>query len=564
MTYKRKKYHHGDTHLKKRWRVRNRKKDLDEIDEDLKEEKAEKLLNQDVDLDLPGAAQHYCLHCARYFIDDQALQEHFKTKVHKRRLKALELEPYTIEDSERAAGLGNFKLPAKRKIVTQNSEVLDKDGDVLRCSALFINGSKASENYAFLVPHVDFPEQLQHKDVLQNMLQKRQYKYDLDKLENLWAMYEDLKSLKLEQEHRKSQLTEQFLNLNKENASDSMEKLKIKVQLIKENLKNLKVPLWSAEEAAMVEALKLPNLLHSLTPEGENKVIYEYKTCPTAQKNHYTIGIERNLLCFLRNNTHYLKGDAAVFELGVKFYFSEFLRKNNFVQFSNPDFVKSLVVEGCGFDHANPGTTFILEHTDNTTVHQDKRLHLTGAGSLCTFLAYHAKNVIYSKVLPLKYFSMGRQYVPSKRDNSLFDVSQSSVVQLFAVSKNNEELEEILNEIVDIVKQLYNTFDHHYRLCYVAAHKLHMSESLRVGIEMYSTSLNSYVEVGHISLSGDFFSKRLMFKYTDNKEHKYPHILSGTILNVSKLLGCVLEQDQEFSVPDVCSLNFKKGIVDTL
>ncbi|KAM3964066.1 zinc finger protein 593 homolog [Aphomia sociella] len=134
MTYKRKKYHHGDTHLKKRWRVRNRKKDLDQIDVDLKEENAEVLLNQDVDLDLPGAAQHYCLHCARYFIDEQALKEHFKTKVHKRRLKALELEPYSIEESERAAGHGNFKLASKRKIVTQNTEnsnIIDKDGDVI-------------------------------------------------------------------------------------------------------------------------------------------------------------------------------------------------------------------------------------------------------------------------------------------------------------------------------------------------------------------------------------------------------------------------------------------------
>lgn len=39
MTYKRKKYHVGDTHLKKRWRVRNRKKDLDQIDSDIKEGK---------------------------------------------------------------------------------------------------------------------------------------------------------------------------------------------------------------------------------------------------------------------------------------------------------------------------------------------------------------------------------------------------------------------------------------------------------------------------------------------------------------------------------------------
>ncbi|KAL0867866.1 hypothetical protein ABMA27_008556 [Loxostege sticticalis] len=134
MTYKRKKYHHGDTHLKKRWRLRNRKKDLDQIDVDIKEENAEKLLNQDVDLDLPGSAQHYCIHCARYFIDDQALNEHFKTKVHKRRLKALELEPYSIEESERAAGLGNFKLPSKRKIETQNTkkaDITNKDGDAI-------------------------------------------------------------------------------------------------------------------------------------------------------------------------------------------------------------------------------------------------------------------------------------------------------------------------------------------------------------------------------------------------------------------------------------------------
>jgi len=76
-------------------------------------------VNQEVDLDKPGSAQFYCVHCARYFINDQALQEHFRTKVHKRRLKALELEPHTIEDSERAAGFGSFILPNKRKIETQ-------------------------------------------------------------------------------------------------------------------------------------------------------------------------------------------------------------------------------------------------------------------------------------------------------------------------------------------------------------------------------------------------------------------------------------------------------------
>nr|XP_033200004.1 zinc finger protein 593 homolog [Bombus vancouverensis nearcticus]XP_033200005.1 zinc finger protein 593 homolog [Bombus vancouverensis nearcticus] len=123
MTYKRKKYHRGDTHLKKGWRTKRRTKDLDEIDEDLNDKNVERLLNQKVDLDKPGAGQYYCIHCARYFINDIALSDHFTTKVHKRRLKALELEPYSIEESERAAGKGSYIAPQKRKI-----ETISRDG----------------------------------------------------------------------------------------------------------------------------------------------------------------------------------------------------------------------------------------------------------------------------------------------------------------------------------------------------------------------------------------------------------------------------------------------------
>ena len=60
----------------------------------------------------------YIIH-RRYFIDQDAMKRHFKTKVHKRRLKALETEPHSIEESERAAGIGNFIPPKKRKMETQ-------------------------------------------------------------------------------------------------------------------------------------------------------------------------------------------------------------------------------------------------------------------------------------------------------------------------------------------------------------------------------------------------------------------------------------------------------------
>ncbi|EDV47391.1 zinc finger protein 593 homolog [Drosophila erecta] len=121
MVTKRKKMHYGDTHLQRRWRVRNRRRDLDQIDDDLRTRSGE-LINQNVDLDKPGFAQFYCVHCAKYFIDDTAMQAHFRTKVHKRRLKALEIEPYSIEEAERAAGRGSFVKPKKRSMETQPSK----------------------------------------------------------------------------------------------------------------------------------------------------------------------------------------------------------------------------------------------------------------------------------------------------------------------------------------------------------------------------------------------------------------------------------------------------------
>lgn len=46
------------------FKTKRRTKDLDQIHSDLKPETASKLLHQEVDYDVSGCAQHYCLHCA--------------------------------------------------------------------------------------------------------------------------------------------------------------------------------------------------------------------------------------------------------------------------------------------------------------------------------------------------------------------------------------------------------------------------------------------------------------------------------------------------------------------
>ncbi|CAI9580317.1 unnamed protein product [Staurois parvus] len=106
--------------IAKNWKTKRRVKDLDQIHEDMRPENAGRLLNQEIDYDVPGNAQHYCLHCARHFVDLKTLKEHFKTKVHKKRLKQLRDEPYTQEEAERAAGMGSYRPPKQIQVQTQD------------------------------------------------------------------------------------------------------------------------------------------------------------------------------------------------------------------------------------------------------------------------------------------------------------------------------------------------------------------------------------------------------------------------------------------------------------
>uniref|UniRef100_A0A182ZZI8 C2H2-type domain-containing protein n=1 Tax=Echinostoma caproni TaxID=27848 RepID=A0A182ZZI8_9TREM len=74
---------------------------------DVKEENVDRRLAEatEIDEDLPGLGQYFCVSCAKYFINQHTLDTHRNSKPHKRRLKALEDTPHTQDDADRAAGL---------------------------------------------------------------------------------------------------------------------------------------------------------------------------------------------------------------------------------------------------------------------------------------------------------------------------------------------------------------------------------------------------------------------------------------------------------------------------
>ncbi|KEG04714.1 zinc finger protein, putative [Plasmodium vinckei vinckei] len=80
-------------------KIRKRKRDFDEVYNDYH---GKPVLPYDVDK--KGCGQFKCYACDIYFINDDAMKQHEKTKKHRRRVKLMTKEtPYTYKDALRAA-----------------------------------------------------------------------------------------------------------------------------------------------------------------------------------------------------------------------------------------------------------------------------------------------------------------------------------------------------------------------------------------------------------------------------------------------------------------------------
>eukprot|EP00210_Caulerpa_lentillifera_P006761 g6461.t1 len=62
----------------------------------------------ELDEDIPGHGQYYCVPCSRYFVSSLALHKHEQSKLHKKRVKLLthRLQPHDQREAEWAAGKG--------------------------------------------------------------------------------------------------------------------------------------------------------------------------------------------------------------------------------------------------------------------------------------------------------------------------------------------------------------------------------------------------------------------------------------------------------------------------
>lgn len=409
-------------------------------------------------------------------------------------------------------------------------------------SCLYVTGDKAQTTFAALLPHIDFEDRIKDRNLLVENVCLRGLGVDLEKVEKQWSFYRHLDNQRLLLEMVRSELTNDISILIKSGnvQQNELEKLQIHAQFAKDDLKILKEYLYGVEENTILKVLDLPNVLHPLTPEQHEQVLYVHSKRPESVKSHSHM--ESNLIAYTNPLSYYIKGDAAVFALSSTNSMCSLLLESNFTQFSNSETVRSLIVEGCG---SNLQDVITLERHENDPHINQNELHLVGSSSLYSFMAYFARHQMQPSYFPLKLFNAGIAYRPIQNNfsnPSLFNISQESAVQLFIATPNDFKLlNQQLDSTTQLLTNLYISLGYHFRLVYLPTKRLALNESLRLSIQMFSCHLHAYVEVGNVSVYVNYLSKRLLFSYSDKKLRYYPKVIAGSVLRVPRLLACVLE-----------------------
>lgn len=432
-------------------------------------------------------------------------------------------------------------------------------------SALFVPGNRANETFAYLYPDLDFTDRLSDVQKLQNELQHRNVKIDIKELKKTWDHYQSVLANKTCLENKLDAINDQllpFFKIPNPSSHDLQQKEQLQIQnkVLKQEIKELKNIIWKLEETVVPQVLKLPNEIDQNTPLQNDVLLKSVGEKPVVaddnKQSHMEIGKKLGLLDYKNQMQCYLCDKAAFFELEAMSFAGEILSKNNFTRVAMPDFCRSIVLEGSGMDHESSTESFMMQNYDD--VKEEflvNRLHLVGGASLPALIAMYIKQAFKPSDFPVKIFNTGRHYTPFDNNSKLqglFSICQTSTVQALILVENkdssNYKLE--FNKLIETMSNLYNEIGCHYRIVKRSVKELDPAECLKISFEMWSVHADSYVEVGHVSLNGDYFSKRLMIGCPSTRSFNYPAAITGNLLSVPKVLGCLMEENpDEFKLP---------------
>ncbi len=421
---------------------------------------------------------------------------------------------------------------------------------------LFVTGDRGTNTTCVVIPDLDHHQRLGEELARSLRLRNQQGHFDLERLRKglEYLRYFQGEEERLEAEAQ--ELVEERKALDAEEEKEKVSELVSRTRKLRRKIQLVKRDRWAVEESVAIPLLELPNVVSSSCPEKEEKVLVSRGTWPAeaSGKGHVELAGESLEFSPFAASSPYLMDGLARAELDLSERAQELLLAEGFFMMANPDLAKSVAVEGCGGDFSDPGETLALRETVEFGRRETgQAMHLLGGASLAPFVSFFSKNVVKNpSLLPRSFFCVGRHYAPLSASPtaplSLFSTQQSTAVEIFTLSADDDD-DKVLAGIVNAVDKFYSEHSGlpHFRLVDRCAHRLGRAESRRISVEAPAPGLGSYVEVGSVSCYGDYLARRMMLKASQKQSPEGEEELlnlrafGGTLVDVTKLIGCLLE-----------------------
>jgi seryl-tRNA synthetase len=333
------------------------------------------------------------------------------------------------------------------------------------------------------------------------------------------------------------------------------------------------------EKESIVEKLTellpgVPNWTHLNAPIGDYsqarvvKVHGKRREFSFPIQDHLALGTKLNIIDFQSGSGttghgfYFLKGAAALLELGLIQYGMQKLMSKGFLPVLTPDIVRTDVMEGCGF-HPRGESTQVYRLS-----YHHGELCLAGTAEV-PLAGMFMNKVVPFRDLPLRLVAFGRCYRAEAGGHGLvtrglYRVHHFSKVEMFGITSSEMgtgtgmESEQLLQEFVGIQEEIASDLGLHYRVLEMPSEELGTSAYQKYDIEAWMPGRNEYGEITSASNCTEFQSRRLLIRYADpsgSRKTHYTHTVNATAVAVPRLIVAIMEhyqnEDGSIDLPEV-------------
>jgi seryl-tRNA synthetase len=359
---------------------------------------------------------------------------------------------------------------------------------------------------------------------------------------------------------------------------------------LKSKISEIEEKLGQIEDEYQALMVKVPTITSKNAPIGkdENENVEaeregEPKKFDFEIKDHIQLGKDLDIIDFERGvkvsgyRGYYMKNEGASLQMALMMYALDQLVQKGFTLMIPPTLVKEYVLFGSGYFAGKNFNEEVDEvykiankeiEADGQSNKEDKFLIGTAEPSL---LAYHSKEVLDKKQLPLKFCGFSPCYRSEigsygKDTKGLYRVHEfMKVEQVCLCEADVDQAEKLHKEMLEISKEFHRALGLPYRVLEICTGDMSAGKYRMFDLEVWMPSRNSYGETGSASNFLDWQARRLDVKYKDeNGDKKYVYMLNNTAIPSPRFIIAILENFQQADgsviIPEVLRKYMPGGI----